>query len=144
MYMVSVTIASPAAGYSMATQFDSSISPTQAAMAFVPGMHGHRVGHFQTSKDLDGVIVPIPRVKTHDDLAGCPGPAETGHELFDEVLGPALGVGRSLAHPGVEDLAGVGPPGEDRVVARDLGVAIGRATFEPSEHLTDRRVDVDH
>ena len=33
---------------------------------------------------------------------------------------------------------------EDRVVAEDLGVAVGSTTFELAEHLTDRRVDVDH
>ena len=34
--------------------------------------------------------------------------------------------------------------GQDRVVAENLGVAVGGAGFEPAEHLSDGRVDVDH
>lgn len=44
----------------------------------------------------------------------------------------------------MEDLAGVGPSGQDRVIAEHLGVAMGGASFEPAEHLSDGRVDVDH
>jgi hypothetical protein len=44
----------------------------------------------------------------------------------------------------MEDLAGVGPRGEDRVVAEHLGVAVGGTGLELAEDLTDRRVDVDH
>jgi len=84
--------------------------------------HRHGVGHAQAPEHLDRLVGPITRVEADDDLSGGPGPAQAGHQLFDEALGAALGVGRSLAHPGVEDLAGVGPSGQDRVVAEHLGV----------------------
>ncbi len=49
-----------------------------------------------------------------------------------------------LAHPGVEDLAGVGPSGEDRVVAEHLGVAVGGSALGLAAHLTDGGVEIDH
>ncbi len=52
--------------------------------------------------------------------------------------------GRALAEAGVEDLAGVGPGGQDRVVAEHSGVAEGGALLGLADHLTDRGVHVDH
>jgi hypothetical protein len=108
------------------------------------GAHGHGERDPQTPQHLDGVIGPIPRVEADDDLASGPGPAQAGHELFDEALGPASGVGRALAQPGMEDLAGVGPRGQDRVVTEHLGVSEGGALFQLAENLSNRGIDVDH
>ena len=70
------------------------------------------------ASDREGVVGPEPRVEAHHDLPGRSGPAQPGHQLVDEAAGPPGGVRRAFAHPGVEDLAGVGPGGQDRVVAQ--------------------------
>ena len=56
-----------------------------------------------------------------------PRPGAPGDQLFDKAPRPARGVGRALAHAGMEDLAGVGPRRQDRVVTEVLGVAIAGA-----------------
>ena len=66
-------------------------------------------------------VGPKARVEAHDELAGGPGPAHPGDELFDEAHRAALGVGRSLAQAGMEHLAGVGPRGEEGVIAEHAG-----------------------
>ena len=86
---------------------------------------------------------PKARVKTHDDRAGRSGPTQARHELFDEALDAALGVGRPLAQAGMEDLSGGGQGGQDRVVAELLGVAIGGTVLLLAVDLVDGRVDVD-
>ena len=68
---------------------------------------------------------PEPGVGPDDERADGPGPAHPGDELFDESLVAALR--RPLAQPGMEDLTGLGPHGHQRVVAEDVGVAIGGA-----------------
>ena len=52
-------------------------------------------------------------------------------------------LGRSLAEPGVEHLAGVDPGGQQRAVAEHLRVAAGGAVLGLAEHLADRRVQID-
>ncbi len=68
---------------------------------------------------------------------------QTCHELFDEALDAALGVGRPAAQTGVEDLPGGARGGEHRVVAELLGVAVGGAVLLLAVDLVDGRVDVD-
>jgi hypothetical protein len=83
-------------------------------------------------------------IKAHDQLAGLPGPAQPGHQLFDEALGAALGVRRALAHPDMEELTGGRQGGEQGwVVAEPLGVAVARTVFGFAAHLGDGRVEVD-
>ena len=49
-----------------------------------------------------------------------------------------------FALPGVHDLAGVSPGGQQRVVAAHLGVAEARALLVVAVDLADRGVDVEH
>jgi hypothetical protein len=48
------------------------------------------------------------------------------------------------AQADVQDLAGVGARGQDRVVAEQMRVAVGGALLEPAAHLADEAVDIDH
>ena len=106
--------------------------------------HPHRVVDLQALEVADGGGGPEARVEAHRDLTGGPGPAQPGDELLDEALGAALGVGRALAHPGVEHLAGVGPGGEQGVVTEHLGVAVGGTGLLLAGHLADGGVEIDH
>ncbi len=71
--------------------------------------HAHRVADVQALEGGDGGVRPEARVEAHDELPGGSGPAHPGHELLHEAHRPALGVGRALAHPDVEHLAGARP-----------------------------------
>jgi hypothetical protein len=53
------------------------------------------------------------------------------------------GVGRALAHAGVQHLAGVVAGGHQGVVAQDLGVAEGGTGLVGAGHLADGGVDID-
>jgi hypothetical protein len=44
----------------------------------------------------------------------------------------------------MEDLTGPGPHRHQRVVAEDVGVAVGGALFQLAVDLADRRVEIDH
>ncbi len=112
----------------------------------VHGLHhanAHRVAHSQALEGGDGGIGPEPRVEAHDQLAGRPGPAQPGYQLFDEALGAALGVRRPLAHPDMKELTGGRQGGEQGVVAEPLGVAVAGTVFGFAAHLGDGRVEVD-
>ena len=56
---------------------------------------------------------------------------------------PALGVGRPLAQAGMEHLAGVGPRGDEGVIAEHVGVAKARPCLGLAAHLADGRVEID-
>ena len=107
----------------MSTQASSAIAAIAAAIACGVGAHGHRVAHVEPVQRGDGVVGPEPRIDPDGERTGGAGAAHPGDELVDEPAGAALGVGLPFAHPGVQHLTGVGPGGEDRVVAEHLGVA---------------------
>ena len=84
---------------------------------------------------------PNPSNKPLDKGASQSLPGRWSHR---ETSGAAVRVGGSFAHPGVNDLAGIGPGGEQRVIAEDFRVPVGGALFGLAGHLTDRGVHVDH
>jgi len=108
------------------------------------GAHRHRVADVQPDQPGDGVVRPEPRVEPHDQLPGRSGTADPGDELVDEPAGAAGGVGGAFPHPGVEDLTGVSPGGQQRVVAAHLGVAEARPLLVLALDLADRRVEIDN
>jgi hypothetical protein len=91
----------------------------------------------------DDLARPESRVAPQRQRPGRPGPADPTSQLVDEPLGPAGGVGRAGAHPQVQQLAGVGPAGQQRVVAKPVGVAVGGSTLGVAVDLAHRGVDVD-
>jgi hypothetical protein len=86
---------------------------------------------------------PEPRVGPQGQLAGRAGAADPSGQLVDEPLRAAARRGPTGPLPGVEDLAGVGAGGQQRVVAKLAGVAVGRATLVAAVNLADRGVHVD-
>ena len=72
------------------------------------------------------------------------GAADPGDGLVEEPADPALGVRLPLAHPSMEHLTGVGPGGEQRVIAELVGVTEPGTVFELPVDLADRGVDIDH
>ena len=104
-------------------------------------LHGDRPGDRESVEDAHQVPAEEPRVGSQHHGPGPSGPAHPGDELFDEALGAPLR--RTLAQSGMEDLTGGRPHGEQRVVAEDLGVAIGRALLRLAVHLDDGRIQVD-
>ena len=103
----------------------------------------HGVADVEPPEGGDGGVRPEAGVEAHDQLAGGARPTQPGHQLFDEPLGSPLGVGRALAHPDVEELAGPGPGGEQGVVAELVGVAVAGTVLGLAAHLTDGGVEVD-
>jgi hypothetical protein len=106
----------------------------------VAGAHRHRVADIEPAQGGDG---PEPRVHAHHDLAAGAGSADPGDELVEEPPCAPGGVG-ARAQAGVEHLTGVGPAGQDGVVAEHLGVAERRSLLVVALDLTDGRVHVDH
>ena len=47
--------------------------------------YSHGEADVEAAQRGDGVVGPKPRVKAHDELAGCAGPADSGHELGDQA-----------------------------------------------------------
>jgi hypothetical protein len=103
----------------------------------------HRVADLQPFEQRQGRLRPEPRVEADHDRAGRPGPADPGDQFGDEASDTPGGVRRAFPHPGVEDLAGIGAGGDQRVVAEDLGVPVRGALLVVSVDLGDGRVDVD-
>ena len=102
----------------------SAIAAIAAAMPLVLAAHGHRVAHVEPVQAWRSCRwTRTPSRPCTVICAGGAGAADPGDELVDEPAGAALGVGWPFAHPGVQHLAGVGPGGEQRVVAEHLGVA---------------------
>jgi hypothetical protein len=65
------------------------------------------------------------------------GAAQPSHQLINEPQDAAGGVGRALAQPGVQHLAGAGAEGEQRVVAEPVGVAVAGALLVVAVHFAD-------
>ena len=89
------------------------------------------------------VLDQKPESNRQDQFPRGPGPAHPDHEFLHEAHGPALGVGRTLAHPDVEHLARPCPDGDEGVVTEHLGVAIAGTVFGLAAHLADGGVEVD-
>jgi hypothetical protein len=75
----------------------------------------------------DDRLVAELGVAPQQDLPDRAGPADPGEQLVDEAQRAALGVGLALAQAHVQDLAGVGARGEDRMVAELSGVPVAGA-----------------
>jgi hypothetical protein len=85
---------------------------------------------------------PEPGIHANGELTAGAGAAQPGDELVGEPHDPAGGVGAALAQPGVEDLAGVGTEGEQRVQPQPTGVAVASALLVVPVDLADRGVHV--
>jgi len=90
----------------------------------------------------DDLARPESRVAPQRQRPGCPGPADPTGQLVTEPLSPAAGIGRAGAHPKVEQLPGVGPAGQQRVVAKPVGVAVGGPTLGVAVDLAHRGIEV--
>ena len=124
----------------MGSQADSSMASMQALIwALIGDRDG--AGDAQAHQGVDERPGQEPGVGPQDERAGGPGPTHPGDELFDESLVAALG--GPLAQPGVEHLAGLGPHGDERVIAEDAGVAVGGALLQLAVDLADGRVEID-
>jgi hypothetical protein len=137
----SATSASPSLVYSIGVQADSSMAEMALTTDLI--MRTPMVKPTSRRSRVAMVVGPKARVKAHDELAGRPGPAHPGHQLFDEAHRPALGVGAPFAQADVEHLAGAGPRGDEGVIAEHVGVAIARPTLGLAAHLADGRVEID-
>ena len=96
-------------------------------------------GLLETVKDLG---VPEPRVGAQQADAAHAGPRDAGDQLVAETQDAALCVGRPLAQPEVQHLAGLGARGDDRVIAALARVAERGALLAVAMHLADERVNV--
>jgi hypothetical protein len=105
--------------------------------------HADRVLPAGTFEQLEDLGVPESRVGAQQLGPGRAGPLDAGDELLAEALDPLLRVRRPLPQPDVQRLARVGAGGKDRVVAEDLGVAVGRSLLLVAADLADEAVDVD-
>jgi len=70
--------------------------------------------------------------------------AGASNQFVDETVRAALSVRRTFPQTTMQDLPGSGNRGEQRVIAQHVGVAVAGALFRLADHLTDRRVDIDH
>ena len=64
------------------------------------------------------VLGPEPGIAAQHNVACPPGPAEVAAEFLEEPFHAPGGVRGSFAHPCREDLTGIGPEGEERVLCR--------------------------
>jgi hypothetical protein len=92
---------------------------------------------------LDDLPGPEPGIHPEDQLSGRARPADPTGGLAHEPLRATPGSGRAFAHPGVQDLAGPSPGGQQRMKPQHPGVAVGGALLGVAVDLTDRGVDVD-
>ena len=90
---------------------------------------------------VDQRVGEEPRIGSHHEGTTGPRPTHPGDQFLDEPLVAPLR--RALAHPGMENLAGRRPGGQERVIAEDPRVAIGGALLGLAIHTADRRVHVD-
>ena len=114
-----------------------------AAMTWVLMRDRHRVAHVEPVERVDQrrwTRTPSRRAPSRSPVA----PARRTRAMSSSMnrLAPR-GVGRALAHPGVQHLAGVGPGGQDRVVAEHLRVAEAAPCLCLPCDLADRRVHID-
>ena len=83
------------------------------------------------------------RVGPQHDRPDRAGSAHAGDGLFDEPSCPPSGVGRSGPKPQVQDFAGLGPGGQQRVVAALAGVTERGSLLGVTVNLDDGGVHVD-
>jgi hypothetical protein len=83
-----------------------------------------------------------PRVHPQGQLAACASPAQPGHQLVNEPGDAAGGVSRASAQPSVQHLAGVGPSGQQGVVAEPVSVAVAGALLVVATDLADGGVHI--
>jgi hypothetical protein len=102
-----------------------------------------REPHAGPAEPVEELVLVEPRVGSHDDRVAAPSATQAGQEFVDESDDASGGVDGAFAQPGVEDLAGVGAGGQQRVVAEDLGVAVRGAGLGVAVDLTDRGVHID-
>jgi hypothetical protein len=65
-------------------------------------------------------------------------------QFLNEAQGAAGGVGRTLPGADVQDLAGAGASGQDRVIAATAGVAKPGALLVIAMNLTDKRININN
>jgi len=106
-------------------------------------VHGDRVADVVVTTGGNDVLGVERRVGPKSQLARCPGPAHPTDRLTHETLCPSAGVRRTLPMSDVEDLAGVGPGRNQRVLSEHARVAVSRALLLSAIDLLDGRVDVD-
>ena len=109
-----------------------------------PGAHRHRVADVEPSSMAMVSSDQNPESNRTTISPVAPARRTRAIELFDEASRAAGGVGRAFPHPGVEHLAGVGPAGQDRVVAQHFGVAVRGALLRLAGHLADGGIDIDN
>ena len=106
--------------------------------------HPDRVLPARLLQTLEHLGVPEPRVGPQQLDAGRAGAIDARDQLVGEAQHPLLRVRRALAQADVQRLARVRPGGQDRVIAQQLGVAVGGALLQPPADLADEAVDIDH
>ena len=84
-----------------------------------------------------------PRVGPQTERPGRTGSAYPPGQLVDEPLRPPPGVRRPLPLADMEDLAGIGPGGHQRMQTQHPGVAVGGALLVVTVNLANRRVHID-
>jgi hypothetical protein len=103
---------------------------------------GDGVADLVAAAGADGLGRPEPRVGADGQLAAGAGAAHPGGQFVDEAGGAAGGVGPPGALAGVQDLAGVGAGGQQRMVPEGVGVAVGGALLVVAVDLAHRGVQV--
>ena len=124
----------------MSTQSSSSMAVDRRADAGVD-VHGDRPGDAEPVERVDQV--PAENPESARSVNGPVAPARRTRAMSSSTKRLCAALGGALAHPGMQHLAGVGPGGQQRVVAESTGVAVGGAVFGFAVHLADRRVQID-
>src|SRR5665213_2724300 len=92
---------------------------------------------------FDHMLGVEPRVRPQGQLASRSGPPRSADRLSHEPRCAPATAGRTFPVADVQDLPGVRPDGDERMLAEHPGVAIGSTLFLLPIDLLDRRVDVD-
>ena len=123
-----------------------------------PGVLGDRIDRPPDSRVLRGgdrvgdLVVPArrhheagveARVGSECERPGRPGSSASPDELTHEALGSAPRARTALSEAEVEDLSGLSPGREQRVVAEDLRVAEGGTGLVVTVDRANRRIHVD-
>src|SRR5207245_5922376 len=106
--------------------------------------HADRIGPARLLKPGEELVVPERRVGPEELLAAGAGTLNAGDQLLGEAQHPALAGRLPLAQPHVQDLAGVGPRREQRVIPAPLGVPETDPLLPVAMNLADEAVEVDH
>jgi hypothetical protein len=105
--------------------------------------HTDRVLPARALQAIEDVVAPEPRIGPQQLGGGRARARDAGDELVDEAQRAPGAVGRPPAKADVQDLAAVGPGGEERVVAALAGVAETGALLRIAVDLPDEAVQVD-